>query len=81
MRLGAEAVARGYRLDYLDSVGSTNAVALMRAREQGERGPVWIVGGEQTSGRGRMGRQWTSPPGNLYSSLLLTDPCPIEKAP
>ena len=81
MRLGAESVARGYRLDYLDSVGSTNAVALMRAREQGERGPVWIVGGEQTAGRGRMGRQWTSPRGNLYSSLLLTDPCPIEKAP
>ena len=28
-----------------------------------------------------MGRQWTSPRGNLYSSLLLTDPCPTEKAP
>ena len=81
MRLGPEAAARGYRLDYLDSVGSTNAVALMRAREQGERGPLWIVGGEQTAGRGRMGRQWTSPHGNLYSSLLLTDPCPTEKAP
>lgn len=81
MRLGSHAATRGYRLDYLDSVGSTNAVALLRAREQGERGPLWIVGGEQTAGRGRMGRQWTSPRGNLYSSLLLTDPCPTEKAP
>lgn len=81
IRLGAHAAARGYRLDYLDTVGSTNAVALMRAREQGERGPLWIVGGEQTAGRGRMGRQWTSPPGNLYASLLLTDPCPTEQAP
>lgn len=80
-RLGPHAAAHGYRLDYLDSVGSTNAVALMRAREQGERGPVWIVGGEQTAGRGRMGRQWTSPRGNLYASLLLTDPCATEKAP
>lgn len=53
----------------------------MRAREQNERGPLWIVGGEQTAGRGRMGRGWSSPPGNLYSSLLLTDPCPAEKAP
>ena len=81
MRLGQRAAARGYRLDFLESVGSTNAVALMRAREQSERGPLWIVGGEQTAGRGRMGRQWSSPPGNLYSSLLLTDPCPTEKAP
>lgn len=81
MRLGHTAAASGYRLDYLDSVGSTNAVALMRAREQGERGPLWIVGGEQTAGRGRMGRVWTSPRGNLYASLLLTDPCPTEKAP
>jgi len=81
MRLGPDAAARGYRFDYLDSVGSTNAVALMRAREQGERGPLWVVGGEQTAGRGRMGRVWTSPRGNLYATLLLTDPCPIEKAP
>lgn len=81
MRLGPQAAARGYRLDYLDTVGSTNAVALMRAREQGERGPLWIVGGEQTAGRGRMGRQWSSPSGNLYASLLLTDPCPTEQAP
>ena len=81
IRLGPQAAARGYRLDYIDSVGSTNAVALMRAREQGEPGPLWIVGGEQTAGRGRMGRQWTSPRGNLYASLLLTDPCPTEKAP
>ena len=80
-RLGPHAAARGYRLDYLDSVGSTNAVALMRAREQGERGPLWIGAGEQTAGRGRMGRAWTSPRGNLYATLLLTDPCPTEKAP
>ena len=81
IRLGPRAASRGYRLDYLDSVGSTNAVALLRARENGERGPLWIVGGEQTAGRGRMGRVWTSPPGNLYATLLLTDPCLTEKAP
>ncbi|MBT4487165.1 MAG: biotin--[acetyl-CoA-carboxylase] ligase [Rhodospirillaceae bacterium] len=30
-----------------------------------------IVAREQRTGRGRGGRQWTSPPGNLYMSLLL----------
>ena len=47
----------------------------------GERGPLWITARAQSAGRGRRGRNWTSPPGNLYASLLLTDPCPPERAP
>jgi BirA family biotin operon repressor/biotin-[acetyl-CoA-carboxylase] ligase len=30
----------------------------------------------QEAGRGRRGRAWSSPAGNLYASLLLTDPAP-----
>src|SRR5262249_41748867 len=33
--------------------------------------PLWIVAEEQTKGRGRGGRHWHSPKGNLYTSLLL----------
>ncbi len=65
---------------FLDSVDSTNAEALRRART-GERGPLWIAAGQQTAGRGRRGRSWMSPPGNLYASLLLTDPAPAAAAP
>jgi BirA family biotin operon repressor/biotin-[acetyl-CoA-carboxylase] ligase len=36
--------------------------------------PVWMTAREQTAGRGRQERQWTSPPGNLYASLLLPLP-------
>ena len=36
---------------------------------------------EQTAGRGRRGRIWTSPRGNLYASALLFDPCPPAAAP
>ena len=36
---------------------------------------------EQTAGRGRRGNAWSSPPGNLYATLLLTDPAPPESAP
>lgn len=30
--------------------------------------PFWVTAGEQIAGRGRMGRGWSSPPGNLYAS-------------
>ena len=31
----------------------------------------WLVADRQTAGRGRMGRGWESPPGNLYASGLV----------
>jgi BirA family biotin operon repressor/biotin-[acetyl-CoA-carboxylase] ligase len=64
----------------LATVDSTNAEALRRARA-GERGPLWVVAASQTAGRGRRGRAWASPPGNLYASLLLVDPAPAAVAP
>ncbi|HEV2956417.1 MAG TPA: biotin--[acetyl-CoA-carboxylase] ligase [Xanthobacteraceae bacterium] len=71
--------ASGARLLCLDEVGSTNAEAFARARA-GERGPLWITARGQTAGRGRRGRAWVSEPGNLYASLLLTDPAPPQRA-
>jgi BirA family biotin operon repressor/biotin-[acetyl-CoA-carboxylase] ligase len=62
-----------------ETIGSTNADALERARA-GERGPLWIVAKRQTAGRGRRGRTWVSEPGNLYATLLLTDASPPERA-
>ena len=44
----------------------------MQRANLGATGPLWIAAREQTGGRGRSGRQWVSPPGNLYASLLLT---------
>jgi BirA family transcriptional regulator, biotin operon repressor / biotin---[acetyl-CoA-carboxylase] ligase len=64
----------------LETAGSTNAEALMHARA-GERGPVWISAKTQTEGRGRSGREWISPPGNLYATLLLTEHCAPAVAP
>jgi BirA family biotin operon repressor/biotin-[acetyl-CoA-carboxylase] ligase len=67
--LGPRAIAAGYRLAAFDSIGSTNAGALARARD-GERGPIWLVTSEQTAGRGRRNRPWIAPRGNLASSIL-----------
>lgn len=80
MRLDPAATSAGVRLARYDAIGSTNAEALVRAR-QGERGPLWIVAGTQTSGRGRHGRPWISQRGNLFASLLLTEPAPAPRAP
>jgi BirA family biotin operon repressor/biotin-[acetyl-CoA-carboxylase] ligase len=60
---------------WLGEVDSTNSEAMRRARA-GERGPLWIVADRQTGGRGRNGRVWRSPPGNLYASLLFEPGCP-----
>ncbi len=67
--LGPRAKSAGYRLAAFDHIGSTNAEAMVRARE-GERGPIWFVTSEQTAGRGRRHRPWIAPRGNLASSIL-----------
>ena len=67
--LGSRAGSAGYKLAAFDSIGSTNAEALARARD-GECGPMWFVTTEQTAGRGRRHRPWIAPRGNLASSIL-----------
>lgn len=53
-----------------DRIDSTNAAARRLAGEGAPDGTlVWAR--EQTGGRGRRGRAWASPRGNLYASFLL----------
>src|SRR5262249_23011892 len=80
MRLDPRASAAGVRLSAHGVLGSPNAEAL-RLASQGERGPLWVTAARQTAGRGRRGRRWVSEPGNLYASLLLTDPAPAAHWP
>lgn len=74
--LGPHAAAAGFRLRAFDSVGSTNGEALLAAAA-GEAGPVWLVSDNQTGGRGRRGRVWLSPKGNLAATLLITVGAPV----
>ena len=60
----------GYGLATFDEIDSTNAEARRRAAA-GESGPLWIMAARQSAGRGRRGRVWISPPGNLAATLLL----------
>lgn len=59
----------GYRLVHFDEIDSTNAEALRQAA-RGDAGPTWYWADRQLQGRGRLGRNWVSEPGNLYASLL-----------
>ncbi len=69
-QLAASAVRNGYRLESHEVVGSTNALALDRARN-GDAGRLWIAARRQEEGRGRRGRSWATPEGNLAATLLL----------
>jgi len=60
----------GYGRRHYDTIDSTNEEA-RRLAAAGESGPLWLTAGEQTAGRGRRGRVWDSPQGNLMSTLLL----------
>jgi BirA family biotin operon repressor/biotin-[acetyl-CoA-carboxylase] ligase len=63
-------VPAGYSVASYDEIDSTNEEARRRAAV-GERGPLWICARRQTAGRGRRGRAWESPEGNLMATLLL----------
>jgi BirA family biotin operon repressor/biotin-[acetyl-CoA-carboxylase] ligase len=55
---------------HIASTGSTNADMLALARDGVAEG-TWLRADSQSGGRGRQGRSWVSPPGNLYASTLM----------
>ncbi|WP_330167565.1 biotin--[acetyl-CoA-carboxylase] ligase [Bartonella grahamii] len=63
---------QGYTVESYETVDSTNLIAQRKA-QAGHKGYLWVVAQEQSQGRARRGRTWSSPKGNLYSSLLLID--------
>jgi BirA family biotin operon repressor/biotin-[acetyl-CoA-carboxylase] ligase len=64
-----------FRLIAYETIGSTNDEAKRLARAGAAEGAL-IWGMTQTAGRGRRGRAWVSPLGNLYLSLVLRPHCP-----
>jgi len=69
----------GWTLVALDTVGSTNDEAAQLADSGAPEGTV-VWSREQTGGRGRRGRVWASPVGNLYTSTILRPDCPAQRA-
>ena len=71
-----------YKLIELESCCSTNDEArkLANLDEQSYPDGTLIWAKEQTAGRGRLGRVWDSPLGNLYFSLILRPGVPLRTA-
>lgn len=68
-----------FHLVVKERVESTNATARQLV-EKGVTSPTIVWAYEQKAGRGRRGRAWDSPPGNLYISFILPPEGEIQTA-
>jgi BirA family biotin operon repressor/biotin-[acetyl-CoA-carboxylase] ligase len=68
-----------FEVEYHDSLPSTND----RARELAVEGraDVVVLADAQTGGRGRLDREWASPPGGVWLSILVRPDVPPAHAP
>jgi len=66
---GLQTTLFGKNIHYYDEAGSSNDIAkkLAPTVEEG----TMIVVEQQTGGRGRLGRQWASPKGGIWFSIIL----------
>jgi BirA family biotin operon repressor/biotin-[acetyl-CoA-carboxylase] ligase len=69
---GLETQFVGRRVIYYPRLASTMEMAKKQAR-RGAAGGTVVIAGEQTAGKGRIGRVWLSPRGSLALSIIL---CP-----
>jgi BirA family biotin operon repressor/biotin-[acetyl-CoA-carboxylase] ligase len=63
----------GKKIFFIPKIGSTNEWAKRLAEYGAEEGTV-VVAGTQTAGRGRVGKEWISPRGGLWFSVIFR-PC------
>lgn len=81
IQAGLESKLVGSLVRCFDDTDSTNLQACRLGDEGGADGLV-VIADRQSSGKGRMGRQWASPGGvNLYASILLRPPIFPFEAP
>ena len=70
----------GREIVHLAETASTNTLAMDLAHKGAAEGTV-VIAEAQTGGKGRLGRSWASPQGNLYLSVILRPAVPVHKAP
>lgn len=80
VRQGLKTSIIGKDIRLLPEVESTNTLAVEMAQKGAPEGTV-IAAEKQTGGKGRLGRTWISPRGNLYLSVVLRPDIPPHKAP
>ncbi len=80
MQLPEHLTTLGDQLLNFDTLDSTMEEARRRF-DPSRTTRLWIVAGEQQTGRGRQGRQWQSPQGNLHLTLLMPTQTPVRDQP
>jgi BirA family biotin operon repressor/biotin-[acetyl-CoA-carboxylase] ligase len=80
IKQGLKTKLMGKELHLLREVASTNTYGMELASKGSPEGTV-VIAETQTAGKGRRGRKWISPKGNLYLSVLLRPEIPFHKAP
>lgn len=63
-------LSRAFQIRCFDSLPSTNVYA-RQWHSSGVKLPALVLADAQTQGRGRLGREFFSPPGGLYMSLII----------
>nr|WP_298896520.1 biotin--[acetyl-CoA-carboxylase] ligase [uncultured Altererythrobacter sp.] len=59
-------------IEVVEQTGSTNADLVNRLRSgESIAESYWLLAKRQSGGRGRSGREWVSPPGNIYTSTVV----------
>jgi len=80
IKTGLKTKVIGRELLIYPEISSTNTRAMEMAWDNAHEGTV-VIAEIQTSGKGRLGRKWISPKGNLYFSVILRPDIPLHKAP
>ncbi len=72
---------KNFTIHQFEELESTNSYAFAKAELREISDKEIISAQSQSSGKGRKDRNWDSPKGNLYFSLVLTPNLTIEKLP
>ncbi|WGJ62185.1 biotin--[acetyl-CoA-carboxylase] ligase [Wolbachia endosymbiont of Frankliniella intonsa] len=71
-------ILEGFRIYHYKEVPSTNKESLGLI-EKGISNETIIIADKQEEGRGRTGKSWISPEGNLYASLIINQETDVSK--
>jgi len=77
--LGTRVIGR--RMKYLETTESTTWIARDLACQQDPQklDGMMVIAEEQTGGLGRLGRAWASPPGGIWTTIILKPKIPIDR--
>ncbi|MDD1668367.1 MAG: biotin--[acetyl-CoA-carboxylase] ligase [Methanomicrobiales archaeon] len=77
--LGTKVIGR--RMKYLETTESTTWIArdLACRQDPATLDGMTVIAEEQTGGVGRLGRAWASPPGGIWTTIILKPGIPIDR--